>query len=138
MTSFICREAKCARITGKCGSVDGSDFLKIFLNVYLGVILFYDYGLNFYLHHLFQRQQAFDFNFLILFKNTKIFNCLIFCSKYFFTSHDQLLIFSFNFVKVPQRFKFMNHIQQVSALRKKLLHERKPHNCPFTYTSGSN
>ena len=89
MTSFICRVAKCARITGNVGVLMGlTYFLKTFLNVYLGVILFCDYGLNFYLHHLFQRQQAFDFNFLILLKDTEIFNRLIFCSKYFFTFHD--------------------------------------------------
>ena len=33
-------------------------------------------------------------------------------------------LLAFNFVKVPPRFKFMSHILQVSALRKKLLYER--------------
>ena len=58
-------------------------------------------------------------------------------TSYSFQRHKILLLISINFVNVPRRFKFMNHIMQVTALRKKLLYERS-RTAPSTTSSLQN
>ena len=60
----------------------------------------------------------------------KIFNHLIFSSKYFLVILFNQLLISINFVNVAPCFKFMNHIMQVSALQKELLQERSHTGAP--------
>ena len=57
-------------------------------------------------------------------------------TSYSFQRHKILLLISINFVNVPRRFKFMNHIMQVSALRKKLLYEMSRTAPSLQNTSG--